>query len=334
MWNDTEIVWGHGTSPQPHESCIKSQRGFGRQPTAQAACFFSLQSALGPPLPPSAYLKWWFWLQVSEHCLDRLQMEVQPHLLAWVQHAEVLLFRGYLSWTEDVVCPQTTLPAAAWASPASSPTHASLWPETAYIQKKNKSKTKTKVNQTTARISKSLRERAQGVDVSSCHSTVAWLLQQRADGAIWSREAVSKDITVSSCRHYRARRKANRWLETAQSDGSMALVPVYLDFARLSGCCHWCWRGNGVSGMVSPSRRCQALIWTAVSSHGSRRSCKSSSPGFPLQELLSQLCPSFPKCLCTIFAYAVAKPWAGSHPIRSCNSYQIQQTASQVPSLC
>lgn len=197
---------------------------------------------------------------------------------------------------------------------------------------RSRNKNNPQINQTTARMSKSLRQRAQGVDVSSLLTTVAWLLQQRAGREIWSR--VSKDITVSSCRQYRARRKANRWLEAAQSDGSMELIPVYIAFARLSGCCHWCWRWNGVSGMISPSRRCQALIWTAVNSHGSRRSCKSSSPGFPLQELLSQPCPSFPKCLCAIFAYAAAKPSAGSCPIRSCNSYQIQKTASQVHSLC
>jgi len=75
-------------------------------------------------------------------------------------------------------------------------------------------------------MSKSLRQRAQGVDVSPSLTAAArhkvWLLQLHADGAIQSREAVTKDRTVSSCRHYRARCKANRWLETACSVGTIA----------------------------------------------------------------------------------------------------------------
>lgn len=78
---------------------------------------------------------------------------------------------------------------------------------------------------TTAGMSKSLRQRAQGVDVSPLLTAAARhkmrLLQLHADGAIQSREAVSKGITVSSCRHYRARYKANKWLETACSVGTI-----------------------------------------------------------------------------------------------------------------
>lgn len=58
-------------------------------------------------------------------------------------------------------------------------------------------------------MSKSLRQRAQGVDVSPLLTAAArqktWLLQLHADRAIQSREAVSKDTTASSCRHYEAR---------------------------------------------------------------------------------------------------------------------------------
>lgn len=45
-------------------------------------------------------------------------------------------------------------------------------------------------------------------------------------------------------------------------------------------------------------------------------------------------CLSFPKCLYVIFASAVAEPWAGSHPISSHSSYQIQQAANKACSLC
>lgn len=72
-------------------------------------------------------------------------------------------------------------------------------------------------------MSKSLCQRAQGVDVSPLLTAAVrhkmWLLQLYADGVIQSREAVSKDITASSCRLYRAGYKANRWLETACSVG-------------------------------------------------------------------------------------------------------------------
>lgn len=55
VWSDAEIVRGHGTSPQPHDSCIKRQFGFGLQPRAQASWLFSMQSAPGAH---RTYLKW------------------------------------------------------------------------------------------------------------------------------------------------------------------------------------------------------------------------------------------------------------------------------------
>lgn len=118
------------------------------------------------------------------------------------------------------------------------------------------------------------------------------------------------------------------------SDGSVVLVPVYLAFARLSGCCHCCWGKTGVSGMVSPPRRCQALIGTTVNSCGSRRSCKSSSPGFPPHcktFCLSSAPHSWDACMKFL---SMLMQSLELHHILSDHISQIQQTGSQVYSLC
>lgn len=99
VWNDTEIVWGHGRSPQTHDSCVKRQCGFGLRPTVQAAWIFFLAECPGtPPHPPYLFkmtsLIWCFWLQVPECCLGRLSTQPKPRLPAWAQRSGVLLSPG------------------------------------------------------------------------------------------------------------------------------------------------------------------------------------------------------------------------------------------------
>jgi len=167
-------------------------------------------------------------------------------------------------------------------------------------------------------MSKSHCQRARGVDWSPLLTVAVQhkpsLLWLHADKAIQNREAVSKDIIVSSCRHLCPFiRQTDSWNSTPsehdgeRSAGSKAWVPMCSACARLS----------------------EHLP-------GSRRSCKSSSPRFLLQDSLSQFCPSFLECLYAFFfssPYAVAKPWVGSHPIRF-SSHQISKTVGQVPCLC
>lgn len=99
--------------------------------------------------------------------------------------------------------------------------------------------------------------------------------------------------------------KANRWLETAPSvgmvtSGQMAVWYWYLSVWVWSdsGCWHCCWGETWVSGIITPPRRCQALTGPVPIFCGSRRSCKSSSPGYPPPDFLSalSLIPKMPVC--------------------------------------
>ena len=135
VWNDIEIVWGRGTSPQTHESCTKRPCGFGIQPAAQAAWFFSCRVPWDPL--PSFYLKWealssvfgFRYLSVASAGFPFRHSHIfQPECN--VQEYCSLL--GCLSETEDIVCPQPMLPPAVWASAVSSPTRTSLLVGTAF----------------------------------------------------------------------------------------------------------------------------------------------------------------------------------------------------------
>lgn len=120
-----------------------------------------------------------------------------------------------------------------------------------------------------------------------------------AGGAIQSREVVSRDTTVPSCRHHGPRYRGNRCLEAPLceqgnkwSDGCVVLVPVCLGSARLC-----CWGETRASGIITPPRGCQALTGTVPILCGSRRSCKSSSLGYPSQDFLSFVFHSQNACM-------------------------------------
>lgn len=125
-------------------------------------------------------------------------------------------------------------------------------------------------------MSKNLRQRAQGVDVSPLRTAAArhkmCLPRLHADGAVQSREAVSRDVAVSSCRHYGARYKANRWLETACSVGTiasgwMATGPCLFSFCQtlwllplLLGRDWGVWGGISSQEMSSPHRKSSQFL--------------------------------------------------------------------------
>lgn len=168
-------------------------------------------------------------------------------------------------------------------------------------------------------MSKSHCQRARGVDWSPLLTVAVQhkpsLLWLHADKAIQNREAVSKDIIVSSCRHLSPLiRQTDSWNSTpSEHDGE---------------------RSAGSKAWVPMCSACALLLCQVEHLPGSRRSCKSSSPRFLLQD--SQFCPSFLECLYAFFfssPYAVAKPWVGSHPIRF-SSHQIRKTVGQVRCLC
>lgn len=137
-------------------------------------------------------------------------------------------------------------------------------------------------------MSKSHCQRARGVDWSPLLTVAVQhkpsLLWLHADRAIQNREAVSKDIIVSSCRHLSPFiRQTDSWNSTpSKHDGE---------------------RSAGSKAWVPMCSACALLLCQVEHLPGSRRSCKSSSPRFLLQDSLSQFCPSFLECLYAFFFF-------------------------------
>lgn len=101
-----------------------------------------------------------------------------------------------------------------------------------------------KKRKNTARVSKNLCPSAWGGDVSlstAASPHKAWLLQLHAQGAIQSREVVSRDTAAPSCRHQRPRYKSDRGLEAAHSVGTVTRGQVAVWYWYLSV---WFWPGS------------------------------------------------------------------------------------------
>lgn len=93
-------------------------------------------------------------------------------------------------------------------------------------------------------MSKNLCPSAWGGDVSlltAASPHKAWLLQLHAQGAIQSREVVSRDTAAPSCRHQRPRYKSDRGLEAAHSVGTVTGGQMAVWYWYLSV---WFWPGS------------------------------------------------------------------------------------------